>query len=292
MDAAFIDAAADAIGRAVAAMQRDALQAEQVRTAEHRAKIAELDAFILRTEAEIDRRVSEKLAAVRDGAPGAKGEAGAQGEKGEQGQAGAQGEKGEQGLPGTDGQLGPKGDSGAPGEKGLDGKDGSPGLHGRDGRDGVAGPPGRDGANGVDGKDGAPGERGEAGLAGRDGDVGPPGKDAPRMVLRGVYDPAESYDELNIVTLDGSTWMAKGDSPDHAPGAGSGWMLLAGRGRRGEKGERGEQGRVGVAGRDAPVIVGWRKEGYSAVAVMSDGTEAAPLDVREFFEAYHSEAVR
>jgi hypothetical protein len=94
---------------------------------------AELDARADKIEAELTRRVAERLAVVRDGAPGQRGGDGADGEKGEQG------------------PPGPKGDTGEPGPQGPPGKfeheqiirieDGKPGERG------PRGEPGRDGSS-------------------------------------------------------------------------------------------------------------------------------------------------
>lgn len=145
---------------------------------------------------------------------------------------------------------------------------------------------------GKDGKDGEAGQKGDPGVAGRDGEPGQPGKDAPRVIVRGVYDPTQTYADLNVVVLDGSSWIARVKTPTTAPGEGGDWLLLAGRGKRGERGEHGPSGRQGIMGNDAPRIRSWRKDGYKAIPVLSDGTEAVALDLREFFEIYHSESVR
>lgn len=68
----FIDAAADAVARAIATVQREAQRERELREAEHRAKIAELDARLM-SVAEVERRISERLATLKDGEPGKNG---------------------------------------------------------------------------------------------------------------------------------------------------------------------------------------------------------------------------
>lgn len=66
---AFTDAAADAVARAIAGLQREAKREQELRAAEHRARMAELDARIV-SVAELERRVAERLASLKDGEPG------------------------------------------------------------------------------------------------------------------------------------------------------------------------------------------------------------------------------
>jgi hypothetical protein len=98
---AFTDAAGDAIGKAIADIQREARRADELRSAEHRAFMAEQREAL----AEMLRRADEKIASVRDGR---EGPAGAPGEKGEPG------EQGPQGVPGEKGEKGDKGENGEP----------------------------------------------------------------------------------------------------------------------------------------------------------------------------------
>ena len=107
------------------------------------------------------------------GAPGAKGDPGADG---------ALGAKGD---PGADGAPGAKGDSGAdgaPGAKGDPGADGAPGAKGDSGAAGKDGADGAPGAKGDPGADGAPGAKGDPGAAGDTGSTGPPGTGVPAIV--------------------------------------------------------------------------------------------------------------
>jgi hypothetical protein len=76
--------------------------------------------------------------------------------------------------------------------------------------------------------------------AGRDG------KDALNFRIEGTFDPAAKYHRLSIVTLNGSSFVARHDDPGPCPG--DGWQLLASAGKRGQQGLRGERGERGPTG--------------------------------------------
>ncbi len=98
------------------------------------------------------------------------------------------------------------------------------------------GPPGRDGANGVDGKDGKSvvGPQGEAGA------------DADSLNPRGNWNRSTRYEPLDIVTHQGSSYVAVTANILNRPSTRSKvWQLLA---AKGSKGDRGSDG-VGVFGR-------------------------------------------
>jgi hypothetical protein len=62
-------------------------------------------------------------------------------------------------------------------------------------------------------------------------DAIPRPKDAKKITPRGLYKPDETYLELDIVALNGGSFIAKCDDPGPCPG--EGWMLLTQRGKRG-----------------------------------------------------------
>lgn len=66
---AFIDAARDSLGREIAAFRREAEREKALREAEHKARLAELDAKLL-AAADLQRLVMERLATIKDGEPG------------------------------------------------------------------------------------------------------------------------------------------------------------------------------------------------------------------------------
>jgi hypothetical protein len=119
-----------------------------------------------------------------------------------------------------------------------------------------------------------------AGVDGKDG------RDGRSLNVCGTFKAGESYRALDIVALNGGSFIAKKDNPGPCPGAG--WQLIASQGKRGDKGERGLQGVSGVA----VFIASWQidRSNYIAVPVMSDGREGPPLELRSLFEQFHTEA--
>lgn len=159
---------------------------------------------------------------------------------------------------------------------GKDGRDGA------DGRDGVDGATGERGADGLNGKDGEPGKQGPAGklplvkawldTVHREGEVvtheggtyqairdtgkAPPhadwtclaapgrnGADGRSIVIRGTHSDDAEYSALDLVALNGGSFIAKRDDPGPCPG--EGWQLLASQGKAGKPGDRGIPGPAG-----------------------------------------------
>jgi hypothetical protein len=119
-----------------------------------------------------------------------------------------------------------------------------------------------------------------AGVDGKDG------RDGGSLEVRGLFSDKETYKALDIVALNGGSFIARRDNPGPCPGAG--WQLIASQGKRGDKGERGLQGIPGV-----PVFIKeWQidRDNYIAVPLMSDGREGPPLELRSLFEQFHTEA--
>jgi hypothetical protein len=122
------------------------------------------------------------------------------------------------------------------------------------------------------------------------------GADGKPIRHRGTFDPEVEYREHDAVLVDGSSFVALRDDPEHrCPG--SGWQLLAAAGRDGRdgatgpRGERGERGSIGPRGEPAPTITGWRvdRAAYAAVPLLSDGSEGAPLELRGLFKQFCDE---
>ena len=181
-----------------------------------------LEGMVQQKILDLTAMVQERLATVRDGAPGERGETGPQGPAGPQGPQGeiGYGQEGKEGKEGKEGPQGPKGDSikGERGEAGPYGPQGAPGTQGRSGLDGlsIVGP---EGPRGEPGSPGRMGERGLPGPAGRDGLPGSRGEAGPQGV--------------------------KGDSGDFVIGP----MGPGGeRGRDGSPGPRGDAGAPGTKG--------------------------------------------
>ncbi|MEE4209343.1 MAG: hypothetical protein V2I43_08770 [Parvularcula sp.] len=74
---------------------------------------------------------------------------------------------------------------------------------------------------------------------------GDKGDDGRSWTVRGTYGPEEMYHALDVVMLDGSSFVARQDDPGECPG--DGWQLAASRGGRGKPGESAKaiQGRPG-----------------------------------------------
>lgn len=214
---------------------------------EANARVAEAEARRDTAMAEFMMRVQDRLANVKDGAAGLNGS------------DGAPGKDGADGLPGKDGTDGRDGKDGAPGSDGPAGKDGEAG------KDGIDGVPGRDGIEGAPGADGAPGI---------DGAMGADGKDGKSVSVRGTFSEDDEYTELDIVMMNGSSFIAIKEQPGPCPGAG--WQLLASRGSRGDRGGPGIEGKQGPRGNDgapgdSPVAL--YVEGNEIIMTMSSGTE-------------------
>lgn len=186
---------------------------------EGQAKVAEMEARRDAIVNDLAVKVMERLAQIKDGKDGEKGD------RGEQGPAGERGPQGDQGISGERGEKGEQGPAGDQGPQGDPGRDGIDGQNGKDGETGPQGEPGKDGDPGKDGRDGA---------------------DGKSVAVRGTFDAEAEYAELDIVILGGSSFIAVKDAPGPCPGGG--WQLLASRGSRGEKGDRGERGVTGARG--------------------------------------------
>jgi hypothetical protein len=115
------------------------------------------------------------------------------------------------------------------------------------------------------------------------------GRDGKTIAVRGTFDESVSYRRLDVVALNGGSFIALKDAPGPCPGPG--WQLLASQGKRGvagEKGERGERGPKGDPGLSGVTICDWKidRARYVAMPVMSDGREGPPLELRGLFEQF------
>jgi hypothetical protein len=210
----------------------------------------------------------------KDGAPGADGRDGTNGLDGIDGKDGLAGAEGAAGAPGVDGR------DGVDGINGVDGRDGAPGergIDGANGRDGIDGKDGIPGERGERGLDGAPGKlpvvrawadavhyegacvtlHGALWQAQKDTGNSPPhedwtclaaaGEHGRSIVVRGTYDAEAEYRSLDVVALNGGSFVALRDAPGECPG--EGWQLITSPGKRGQKGEDGGRGLPGDPGR-------------------------------------------
>jgi hypothetical protein len=112
------------------------------------------------------------------------------------------------------------------------------------------------------------------------------------LTPRGAYDDHADYRCLDVIMVDGSSFVALKDHPGPCPGAD--WQLLASRGSRGDRGlqgKRGLPGPKGDAGASGATIRDWKieRERYVATSIMSDGSDGPPLELRGLFEQFLSE---
>lgn len=210
-----------------------------------------------------------------DGKRGEPGKDGRDGSNGAPGIAGKDGEPGRDGADGKDGSPGRDGERGDPGIKGAPGETvvGPPGSKGDPGES-IVGPQGERGAEGSAGKlpivcewsDGVHYQSDVVMHAGatyqalRDTAKVPPhedwiciaraghdGNDGRSLTVRGTWLESEEYRALDVVALNGGSFMARRDNPGPCPG--DGWQLIAAQGKQGKPGPQGhgERGRPGPA---------------------------------------------
>jgi hypothetical protein len=278
--------------------------------AQAQATLAELRAEVIELRGQVTDMVVVRLANVHNGAPGARGrpgldgldgERGPPGERGERGPRGEKGDPGPQGeigLRGLQGEIGPAGPAG-PGDKGERGEKGDPGPQGPPGklpmvkqwRQGQITYAGEvvayDGSTFQAVKDTAQAPGSEDWVL-----IARGGRDAITPQVLGTYQEDLEYHRLDIVALNGSSFIAKRDDPGPCPG--EGWQLLAsagrtgGRGERGEAGPRGPLGDKGAKGDPSASIVGWTLDPakYTAIPLMSDGKQGPALELRGFFKQF------
>ena len=118
------------------------------------------------------------------------------------------------------------------------------------------------------------------------------GRDGKTIAVRGTFDESAEYHRLDVVALNGGSFIALKDAPGPCPG--SGWQLIASQGKRGaagEKGERGAQGPQGNPGLSGATIRGWKinREKYLAMPLMSDGRDGPPLELLGLFQQFFAD---
>jgi hypothetical protein len=111
--------------------------------------------------------------------------------------------------------------------------------------------------------------------------------------MRGTYNRNAEYKQLDVVMLNGSSFVALKDNPGPCPDSGE-WHLLASHGKRGQRGETGGRGLMGMCGPPgaaAPTIQSWYidRTRYTATPIMSDGKPGSSLELRALFEQFFLE---
>ena len=116
---------------------------------------------------------------------------------------------------------------------------------------GPAGPQGLPGPQGIQGIQGPQGLIGPMGLTGVQGLQGTTGQG---FNFRAAFDPAATYAAYDVVTLSGSSYVAKSATHpgDPAPDTNSNWSLFAQQGATGQRGPTGQQGPQGDQGIQGP----------------------------------------
>jgi hypothetical protein len=122
------------------------------------------------------------------------------------------------------------------------------------------------------------------------------GRDGAMPHVCGTYDSDAKYRLLDVIALNGSTFIARRDSPGPCPG--DDWQLFASAGRSGGRGEKGDQGPCGMPGERGPKgepglsIVEWEIDApnYAAFPIMSNGRKGPPLELLEIFKRFVTEA--
>jgi hypothetical protein len=102
--------------------------------------------------------------------------------------------------------------------------------------------------------------------------------EAQAQKIRGTYARSEIYAPGDVVALDGGSFMAKRSAPGLCPGPD--WQLIA------RQGQRGIAGPQGIAGKDAPKIVGWvvDRAAFTVAPKLSDGSTGPLLELAELFQ--------
>jgi hypothetical protein len=103
------------------------------------------------------------------------------------------------------------------------------------------------------------------------------GRDGRSVNVRALFDPYEQYNELDIVALNGGSFIALRDDPGECPG--DGWQLLASRGKAGPQGPQGVQGDKGERGAAGEAVVAADVDAYGAVTLTNGDGSTVTLDL-------------
>jgi hypothetical protein len=116
------------------------------------------------------------------------------------------------------------------------------------------------------------------------------GVDGRTPTVRETYHVNQKYQRLDIVAMDGASFIARRDNPG-IPGDGDGWQLLARQGRGGRKGERGRPGDKGEKGAPGRSLVSWQidRTKYRASPLWSDGTIGPNLEMHGLYEQFQQD---
>ena len=167
-----------------------------------------------------------------------------------------EGATGAQGSTGSTGATGSQGATGASGAQGSTGATGATGAQGSVGATGTTGPQGPAGATGATGANGSPGSPGAAGPTGPQGPAGVAGTNGSGFDLRNAFDASASYAIDDVVTYNGSTYVAIAAStgPNNpTPNTNASvWSVMAQEGATGTPGAQGSARSTGATGAQGP----------------------------------------
>lgn len=96
------------------------------------------------------------------------------------------------------------------------------------------------------------------------------GRDGLSPEFVGTFEDGAEYRRLDVVAMNGGSFVALRDNPGPCPG--EGWQLVAGRGKPGPV-VKGDKGDKGDPGRDASEVVGVYRDGDEIVVTLGDGRE-------------------
>jgi hypothetical protein len=105
--------------------------------------------------------------------------------------------------------------------------------------------------------------------------------------IRGTYDSLTAYGHLDVVALNGGSFIALKDAPGPCPGPD--WQLLASAGKRGERGARGQQGDRGVDGA-ALASISFDANRMSFATRLSDGAPGPEISLKHVFAGIELDA--
>lgn len=123
------------------------------------------------------------------------------------------------------------------------------------------------------------------------------GQDGRTPQVCGLWQADGEYRALDLVALNGSSFIAKHDKPGVCPG--EGWQLIVSAGKTGKPGEQGPQGLqgekgargdAGPAGRNLE-LTSWHIDSktYVITPLLSDGRRGPSLNLRALFQQFIDE---
>lgn len=97
------------------------------------------------------------------------------------------------------------------------------------------------------------------------------GSDGRSFRICGTYTEGAAHLALDVVALNGASFVAKRDDPGACPG--EGWQLMASQGRQGKPGDRGAPGAKGERGLAGPAVASIDVDGEGLLSVVNgDGS--------------------